>query len=580
MVMATEAILEMIGIGIIPVFITVIAYPEKIYEYQILGELADQYGITSIDTEEIIYIGSFIMIFFFVLKNVFVVTTAYLKARYAHNRSLRMSKQLFQNYLNMPYVFHLENSSAVLIRNISSECTLLANRVLLPMIDFISQFLVLAGISFVLLISVPFSILAWLILFLGLGMGSAVMLNKRVRLLGEEAQESRSNVLRIVKEALEGVKEIKLLQRLSFFTEMLGKHFARLLRVEIIMNVINVALPNMIELVAIIGLLGVTVMLFASGQDPESVIPILSIFVVALVRMKGSLRWLMNDYTQIQHSGISLDVVYAGLQLEPHVDQQRYSGKQETIDEMHDMHLTGELELKGVSYCYPNSKRKALDNVNLTIFKGEAIGIVGTTGAGKSTLVDIILGVLNPQQGSVTVDGNDISTNLTGWQKQIGYIPQMIFLLDSTLKQNIALGMEQDEIDDNKIDSCIAAAHLTPLVKRLPQGAETIVGERGIRLSGGERQRIAIARALYNDPDLLIMDEGTSSLDNVTEKKIIQEVNSLKGDRTVFMVAHRLSTVRRCDRIIFLKNGRIDAIGSYDKLVESHPEFMQMTDSA
>ena len=446
----------------------------------------------------------------------------------------------------------------------------------MPMLNLVSQSIILAGITLVLILSVPAQALIWLIVFLGMGMGSAAILNKRIRLLGKDSQKNRALVLKVVREGLEGVKEIKLLQRMSYFTDALSISFGRLLQVDLIMKVIQSALPNFIELVTIIGLLGVTMMLFASGQGPESVIPILSIFAVALVRMKGSMRSIMHDFTEIRHAGVSLDIVHEGLlslgKCESDVmpSAQRDAGK---------MNFRNNIELQEVSYKYPDSDEYALRNANVLIQKGESIGIVGTTGAGKSTFIDILLGVLEPSEGVIKVDGKNIDKDVKSWQKKIGYIPQMIFLIDGTVKQNIALGVDLDQIEQESVERAMCAANLEILIKKLPDGLNTVIGERGIRLSGGERQRIVIARALYNNPEILIMDEATSALDNVTEKLIIQELASLKGDRTVLMIAHRLSSVRRCDRIIFLKDGKIDAIGGYDELAESHPDFIQMTDA-
>lgn len=573
-VMVLEALLEMIGIGLIPIFITIVAYPENLVNYEYYHLLRGMVGEYWLHGERIIYLSGVIVLVFFIFKNIYTALSTYTKTRYAQNRSLQLSKRLFRAYMEAPFEYHLVNGSTELIRNISAECTLLSNKVLMPIVDFMSQLIIVLGVTSILVLSVPANVLLWLLLFIGMGAGTAVLLNKRLKALGKEAQAKRAEVLKIVREGLEGVKEIKLLQKTSYFIDAMGSVFTWLLSIERFMKVLQKALPDFIELMAIVGLIGVTVMLFATGRSPNEVVPILSVFAVSLVRMKGSLRAVILDYTEIKHSEVSLDVVYAGLnELEkpsPEIVAPQCDRK---------LKFSTVVELNDVGYRYPGADHDALSCVNLEIRKGESIGVVGTTGAGKSTLIDIILGILKPQRGRVAVDGFDMFQYVGDWQKRVGYIPQMIFLVDGTITQNIALGVNPGEIDLEKVREAARAANVSGLIEKLPNKLDTVIGERGVRLSGGERQRIVIARALYHGPDVLIMDEATSALDNVTERAIINEVGSLKGGRTVIMIAHRLSTVRNCDRILFLKDGLIDAIGSYDELANSHADFIRMTEA-
>jgi len=289
--------------------------------------------------------------------------------------------------------------------------------------------------------------------------------------------------------------------------------------------------------------------------------------------MKSAVRVVMVSYNELRHNSASLSVVHDGLrQLEPaRPDVRQDTGPAERLA------FAQAITLSDVVYRYPGASRPALDGVSLTIARGEALGIVGTTGSGKSTLMDVILGVLKPDQGAICVDGINVHRDLAAWQLNLGYVPQSVFLLDASVAENIALGIAPRDIDPARLEQAVWAAELGQLVARLPQGLDTAVGERGARLSGGERQRIAIARALYGEPDVLMMDEATSALDNATEATVVAAVEALKGDRTIVMIAHRLSTVRRCDRIVFLKDGRVDAIGNYDELVAGHPEFARMT---
>jgi ATP-binding cassette subfamily C protein len=231
------------------------------------------------------------------------------------------------------------------------------------------------------------------------------------------------------------------------------------------------------------------------------------------------------------------------------------------------------LELKNVWYRYPEAEDFALKGIDLSIKRGEAIGIVGPSGGGKSTLVDVILGILKPERGAVLADGVDVRTQLARWHRLVGYVPQSVYLFDGTIRQNIALGLNDDAVDPDALTNALRAANLESFVNGLPQGLDTVVGERGVRFSGGQRQRVAIARALYDDPALLVMDEATSALDNLTEKAVMEAVDDLKGERTILMIAHRLTTLKNCDRILFLQTGEITAIGSHDQLAGSDEVF-------
>ena len=570
LLMLGEALLEMAGVAIVPLYITALAYPEKLVANSLLQSLLAPRWLLWLSRENLLVWGGVSMFALYAVKTAYAVFLAYWKARFAQTRALKLGTRLFTAYLRAPYVFHLRNNSSDLQRNINQECAQLAVRVLMPMVEFISSIFILLGISALLIVILDWRVMAWLAGFLGVGISIATLLQNRVRRLGVEAQEHRGAVIRSVTEGLGGVKEIIVLGRAAHFVARLHSALNSVFRIQRTMEVVQRAIPQLIELTGIFGLIGVTLMLFDMGRDNQEIIATLSIFAVALTRMKGAVRGLMDTFTEVRHNAASLDIVYTGLRTlepkcnaSPHVDVP--------------LPFQQQIELQGLGYRYPGADHDSLRNIDLTIARGEAIGFVGTTGAGKSTLIDIILGVLEPLRGSIAVDGQDIRSALAAWQHNLGYVPQVLFLIDGTVSENIALGVDRAHVDKTSVTRAAAAAELNTLLARLPQGLETPIGERGIRLSGGERQRIAIARALYNNPDILIMDEATSALDNTTEAAVIEAVAALKGDRTILMIAHRLSTVQRCDRIVFLKDGAIDAIGSFEQLQVNHPEFRRMT---
>jgi len=335
-----------------------------------------------------------------------------------------------------------------------------------------------------------------------------------------------------------------------------------------------------LEFIAVGGLLLIVLIMVFIGSDMAALIPTLALFGAAFLRLRATISQIVNGMTLVRYSIAAVDPIFDDLKLLqgvvslPSAPDASGLAPQETTA----LRLKHTIRLDGVTYAYPNTETPAICDIDLTIMKGTSVAFVGKTGSGKTTLVNVLLGLLKPQRGCITVDGKDIHSNLRGWQANIGYIPQTIFLLDDTIRCNIALGLRDEEIDEKKIWTTIRAAQLENFVRSLEDGVETVVGERGVRLSGGQRQRIGLARALYHNPEVLIMDEATSSLDNHTESLVMDALEDLKEERTFIMIAHRLSTVRNCDRLYFMKDGRIEAVGTYDELSLKHPDFRRMAE--
>ena len=571
-----NALIEMIGVGLVPIYISILAQPERLLAHEKITDLLAYLGVKSdqLSPTFLLYWGTGLLLALFTLRLVYTPLVAYVRARYVQSIVRSLSTKLFQGYMRAPYVFHLSRNTAELIRNVNAECMQLGMKVLYPMAQLATQLLVTIAIIVLLLVTMPGAAFFALLVILGFAIPLLVKLNRRIKSLALRAQEGRKGAILSVQEGLGGVKELCLYGRESFFLQRFQSALRQVLDIQRFQQVLNTTLPVMMEWVSVAALLAVVVVLFRVSGSSEEVLATAAMFAVAMARLKGTVASVLQSYMQVHASLVSVDVVERDLR---HLDELSAARRVETSGESPAWKASPEeIECDDVWYRYPGADRDALRGINLSIRKGEVIGFVGPSGSGKSTLIDVLLGVLTPRKGAVRADGVDIQTQLRNWHGLVGYIPQSIYLFDGTVRQNIALGFADDEIDDGALRKALDAANLTEFIQGLPDELDTVVGERGVRFSGGQRQRVAIARALYNDPPILVMDEATSALDNLTEKVVMEAVDALKGTRTILMIAHRLSTVRNCDRIVFMQDGNIQAIGNYEELTRQSRGFQLM----
>lgn len=577
--MVLGALLEVAGISAVPAFIATLAMPEQIREYPVAVKVLDALGITS--SREMVLWGAGGMIIIYAFKNGFISFLAYAQARMTEHHRVRLATLLFERYMQAPYEFHLGRNSAELLRNVNVETKEIVAGVINPLLNLVLAVIMTGSIVALLILTTPWVALVGVAL-VGLGSWAFLrFLKKRMTYYGKEAKKERKNSIKAVNQGLGAFQLARLLGRENYFVQAYHASIARFAEYWRFLTFTRGVTSPYLEFVAITGMMIIVFLLVITGMDLKAMIPMLGLFGAAIARLRGTVSNIANSVNQLRFSMPAVDAVVDDLRLLGN-EAQALEAKEsrELPPEKQKLHLEQAIQIKGVSYYYPETNDPALCNINLVIPKGSSVAFVGATGSGKTTIVNIILGLLIPRKGRVTVDGTDITSDLRAWQANLGYIPQEIYLLDDSIRRNIAFGVSDDRIHDEQLWKAIRAAQLERFVLSLPDGVNTEVGERGVRISGGQRQRIGLARALYHDPEILIMDEATSALDNETEHRVMEAIGALKRGRTLIMIAHRLSTVRDCDQLFFLKKGRIEARGSYEELHALNGDFRQMAEVA
>ena len=491
--------------------------------------------------------GMSILVLVYLLKSVFLVFLSWRQSRFSAELSADLSRNLFLGYLRQPYTFHLQRNSAELLRNIQSEIGQFSS-ISQSVITISIEFSVVIGVTFMLIFVEPLGAVVVASFLAVSALGFHQLTKNKLLNWGEQRQFHSGLLNQHLLQGLGGVKDVKLLGRENHFIEEYTEHNSANAKIQVKVTTLGLVPRVYLELLAVMGLAGLISLMMVQKKPLDSLLPTLGVFVAAAFRLIPSVNRIMNYVQQIRYGQPVVEVLFNEFRLI------RNAGEPDAATSK--LNFNCELEVKTLSFHYTNTRVNALDEVSISIKKGESIGFIGPSGSGKSTLMDVILGLLTPSNGEISVDGQDIQNNLRGWQDQIGYVPQSIYLTDDTLRRNVAFGLSNDQIDDVAVARAIKASQLDEFVQSLPNKLGTYVGERGIRLSGGQRQRIGIARALYHDPAVLVLDEATSALDSDTERGVMKAVSALKGSMTLLIVAHRLSTVEHCDRLYRLNQGK------------------------
>ena len=533
-------ILETFSIVLILPALTIINDPEIVSKYIFLNKIYAIYGEPS-QTKIIIFL-ILILCFFYSLKTVCITYVNWKQLQLSFSIQVQLSKKLFRNYLKNDYSFHFSRNSANLIRNITTEIDQFGGA-MTASINLIAELLIVFGISLMLILYQPGATL-----FLGISLSLFSLLfyhftKKYIYSWGKQRQLHQGKRIQYIQQGIGAIKQIKLLGREENFIDIYAFHNEKHGKINMLEHLMTRLPRYFLELIAVFCLSGLIILLTINQSN--QLIPIIGLFAGAAFRLLPSVSRILGSAQGLRYTLPSTEVLFNEFKT---IYQTENKNTLDTIK------FNEKLELKNLSFRYKESLKTDLKNINLKIKFGDSIGFIGKSGAGKSTLMDLVLGLIEPFEGSILVDGHNIKENLKSWQSQIGYVPQEIYMMDDSLAKNIALGLRYDEIDFKLLKKAINLAQLDSFIESLPMGIDTEMGERGIRLSGGQLQRIGIARALYNDPKVLIFDEASSALDNETEKKIMHDINKLKGDKTILIIAHRLSTLENCDKVFKIHN--------------------------
>lgn len=545
------AFVELLGVSAIMPVIEVAMNPAVIDEKWYLILIMDTMGFS--DANEVLVFWALLLIVIYILKNIYVTMMYNLQYRFIFNNQQRLSVKMMKSYMKQDYLFHVSKNVAEFQRNITNDVNGFFT-VVLNVLQFLAEFSVSVVLVVFLFVqdwvsTVAVASLLFLFLLFFAGFFKKVLVKK-----GEESRQANLLVTKWLLQSFSGIKEVKVTNAEPFFISNYDKQYKKCATVQRQQSILTYLPRPVMETVCICSLLfAMIIKLTVAKSDITSFVTTLSVFAVASFRMLPSFNKITGYLSGMMFNKPSIDAVYNDLkEIEALLDKK-------TVDRQDTREVTFEdcIKLNNVSFQYPENDKWVLRHADLEIKKNTSVALIGASGAGKTTAADLILGILEPQEGAVTIDGINIKECMSSWHENIGYIPQTIYLMDDTIRANIAFGVPEAEIDDEAIEQAMKEAQLDVFVHSLKEGTGTVVGDRGVKLSGGQRQRIGIARALYRNPKVLVLDEATSALDNETEKEVMQAIDGLHGTRTMIVIAHRLSTIKKCDRIYEVGNGLI-----------------------
>ena len=557
---------ELVSIGSIPAFVMIIVDVDRFIS--ILSPYVPSDFFQGITNQSITIIAASILAIVFLIKNIYLFLIIYFQGKILKDLRFSTSVKLFKYYINLPYIDHLSKNPAILIRTIESDVAL-AYTYIVSNITLIRESVILISLFILLLVADPL-ISSFSLLFLGLPILIFYMFYRRtLKSKGAHLQELIGKKFKTINQSLGLIKETKLLNRENFFFSSFFDVTNKAEKINFFSYIMTSTPRLFLEVIALSAVVIVCALLVFIGRPPDAILPIVSLFAISAVRLIPGLNIITSSLTTIRFRKPSFDLIVEEIKkLNSSTDIKNFKNTENKNNNK--IEFKTEILLKDLSFNYKAENKIAINNISMNIKKGTRVGIIGRSGSGKSTLVDIILGLLEPEKGEILVDGTNISKNKRSWQSYIGYIPQDIYLLDDTIKNNITFGIDKKNINEKLLKDSIKIAQLEKFVETSKNKLDTVVGNRGIKISGGEKQRIGIARALYNNPKILIFDEATSALDIDNENKILDEIYEGIGDKTLIIISHRNNTVKYCDLIYVMEQGKIIDQGSYKGIMEKH----------
>lgn len=555
LMMLVGGVLESLGVTMLVPIITVVLDPVKVEENKYLSAIYHGLDLQNTTQFAVVMLAAFVGVI--VVKNIFLFCQQKVQLKFVYTNQFATSRRMMINFMQRPYEYYLNADTSVIQRNITSDVN--------NMYGLILSFLQLCSecIVFVCLVGVLLAIDAQMIMIVAALMIVLLFLIKKVLKpimvkAGQDNQDYYSGLYKWIEQSVMGIKEIKIANKENYFINEYAKCGAGYVNSVQKYNIFNATPRLLIETVCIGGMIGYFIVIILQGARITDLLPQLSALAMAAMRLLPSVNRINNYQTSISYFEPFFMGVSDHLQEEIHDDQVSYDAeKYLQKKEVEKLEIKKEIRLEDITYKYPNSDALIFNHADMVIPIGNSVGIVGTSGAGKTTIVDILLGLLQIESGHILADGVEVREHYESWLKNIGYIPQTIFMIDSTIRKNVAFGYPDEEIDDDKVWRALKEAQLDEFVRGLPEGLDTSIGERGIRISGGQRQRIGIARALFDDPEVLVLDEATSALDNDTEAAIMDSINRLHGRKTLIIIAHRLQTIEKCDMVYRVENGTV-----------------------
>ena len=575
--MALGAVFEAVSIGLIVPFVAVLKEPELILKLPAAGTL---FSILNIhEPWQMLVALGLGLIAIFVIKSGFLLLLYHWLFRFIFATQLWLGERLLTGYLNAPYTFHLQRNSAELIKVMTETVQRFTAGFLLTLLTVLVEIMVVVAVVVLMIVIEPVATLGAMLV---LGVPTAVMyalMQPRLARSGRVVEQGFASMIQWIEQAIGGIKQTLISGSSDYFIRRHGYHNRRVAESMRTLTFLSVIPRLVIETLTVSAMVAVVLIILARGVDLLTLLPALAMFAVAAIRLLPSTNRIAGGLAQLRFHYAATEVIYREL-----MECQGFRSKQPLQDadgvRTSPLPLQRSLVLERLSYTYPSMSTPAIHNVSLEIPKGHWVALIGPTGAGKTTLVDLMLGLFIPTSGRILVDGCDLQDDIAAWQRNIGLVPQNVYLMDDTVRRNVAFGLPDDEIDDERVWQALQAAQVDGFVRSLSGGLDAMIGERGDRISGGERQRLGIARALHCHPQVLVVDEGTSNLDTETEAGIARTLASLRGKMTIIMIAHRLALLKNCDHVFLLDKGRLQKSGGYSEFVSTDPRFRDLAGAA